>query len=228
MPFDNLCKYLAEKYPKRFASWVMGIPCKSVRVIKTELSNEPIRADSVTWLRVQGCILHLEFQVKFTGTPSMPFRMLDYWVRLYRKYRVPIIQVVIALKKSAAAQRFPDEFHVGDTWHRYQVIRLWEQDPELFLHDPVLLPLAVLARTDSPVNLLEKVAETIKTVDNDTKRRELSARTQILAGLRCSKKLIRRKFEEEIMRESVIYQDILQKGIEKGRKKGRQIGRAHV
>ncbi|WP_446390131.1 hypothetical protein [Coleofasciculus sp. B1-GNL1-01] len=35
---------------------------------------------------------------------------------------------------------------------------------------------------------------------------------EILAGLRFEKALIRRFFREDIMRESVIYQDILQQG----------------
>ncbi|KAM3097215.1 hypothetical protein ACKFKG_06430 [Phormidesmis sp. 146-35] len=51
MSFDNLCKLLSEKHPARFASWVLGTPQVSVEVLKTELSIEPIRADSVTFLQ---------------------------------------------------------------------------------------------------------------------------------------------------------------------------------
>ncbi len=61
MSFDNVCKLLSEKYPDRFASWVLDTPQVSVEVLKTELSIEPIRADSVTLLRLEGQILHLEF-----------------------------------------------------------------------------------------------------------------------------------------------------------------------
>lgn len=46
----------------------------------------------------------------------------------------------------------------------------------------------------------------------------MSACTQILAGLRFAKNLIQQLFREEIMQESVIYQDILQKGEQKGKK----------
>jgi predicted transposase YdaD len=45
MSFDNLCKLLSEKYPEHFASWVLGTPQSNVKVLKTELSIEPIRAD---------------------------------------------------------------------------------------------------------------------------------------------------------------------------------------
>jgi predicted transposase/invertase (TIGR01784 family) len=223
-PFDNLCKYLSERYPERFASWVVGVPCKLAEVFKTEPNADPIQADSLTLLQVQDCILHLEFQVNFPSAPPMPLRMLDYWVRLYRKYQIPVAQVVIALKDSPSARRLAAEFCVGEIRHRYRVIRLWEQDPELFLRDPALLPFATLARADSPAELLKSVAKTIETLDNDSERREISAYAQVLAGLRCDNELIRKIFKEDIMRESVIYQDILQEGIEKGMESGLEKG----
>nr|WP_217523264.1 hypothetical protein [Pleurocapsa sp. PCC 7327] len=53
MSFDNLCKLLSEKYPANFANWILGTPQTTVQVLKTELSIEPIRADSVTFLQLQ-------------------------------------------------------------------------------------------------------------------------------------------------------------------------------
>ncbi|AFZ28975.1 hypothetical protein Glo7428_0374 [Gloeocapsa sp. PCC 7428] len=97
MSVDNLCKLLSEKYPAVFASWVLGTPQTEVKVLKTELSIEPIRADYVTFLQLQERILHLEFQTVLTSTPPLPLRMLDYWVRLYRLYRLPVTQVVVLL-----------------------------------------------------------------------------------------------------------------------------------
>ncbi len=64
MAFDNVCKYLSETYPERFATWLLGENPETVEVLKTELSIEPIRADFVTFLRTQEQILHLEFQVE--------------------------------------------------------------------------------------------------------------------------------------------------------------------
>ncbi len=50
--YDNLCKKIAEKYPDRFASWLLGRELSGTTVFKTELSLEPVRADSVTFLRL--------------------------------------------------------------------------------------------------------------------------------------------------------------------------------
>jgi predicted transposase YdaD len=131
MSFDNLCKLLSEKYPVNFASWVLGAPQTNVEVLKTELSIEPIRADYVTFLQLEGRILHLEFQTKLESTPPLPLRMLDYWVRLYRLYRLPITQVVVLLLPPPAETVIETSFNVETTTHQYRVIRMWSENPEL-------------------------------------------------------------------------------------------------
>ena len=225
MAFDNLCKLLAEKYPDRFASWVLGQSIESATVLKSELSIEPIRADSVTFLKFQSRILHLEFQVKLDSEPPLPLRFLDYWVRLYRLYRLPVYQVLVLLRPPADGTEIESAFVYGTTRHEYQVLKMWEQDPALFLNDPALLPLATLAATDTPDELLRQVAEQVRTIESTQQRQESSAYAQILAGLRFDKTLIRQVFREGIMRESIIYQEILQEGEQVGEQRGRTKGR---
>jgi predicted transposase/invertase (TIGR01784 family) len=225
MAFDNLCKLLAEKYPVRFASWVLGQSIESAEVLKSELSIEPIRADSVILLKLQSQILHLEFQVKLDSEPPLPLRMLDYWVRLYRLYRLPIRQVVVLLRPPAEGTVIESAFVLGTTRHEYQVLCMWEQDPSIFLEDIALLPLATLAATQSPEQLLNQVAQRVSTIESTQQRREASAYVQLLAGLRFNKTLIRQVFREDIMRESVIYQEIQQEGEERGILKGKLEGK---
>ncbi|AFZ44180.1 hypothetical protein PCC7418_2014 [Halothece sp. PCC 7418] len=214
MSFDNLCKLLSEKYPANFASWVLNTPQTDVEVLKTELSIEPIRADSVTFLQLQGRILHLEFQTQWRSNPPLPLRMLDYWVRLHRLYRLPITQVVVLLLPPPETEVIETRFTLENTDHQYQVIRLWEENPELFLHDPALLPLAPLTATNEPQTLLQQVVEQVNELEAE-KRAEISAYAQIVAGLKYEKDLVKRLFREGMMRESVIYQDIIREGEEK-------------
>jgi predicted transposase/invertase (TIGR01784 family) len=228
MAFDNLCKLLAEKHPVRFASWVLGQPIESAEVLKSELSIEPIRADSVILLKLQSQILHLEFQVKLDSEPPLPLRMLDYWVRLYRLYRLPIRQVVVLLRPPAEGTVIESAFVLGTTRHEYQILCMWEQDPSIFLEDIALLPLAILAATQSPEQLLNQVAQRVSTIESTQQRREASAYVQLLAGLRFNKALIRQVFREDIMRESVIYQEIQQEGEERGILKGKLEGEQTV
>ncbi len=83
----------------------------------------------------------------------------------------------------------------------------------------VFSPLATLARTNSPKALLQQVSVAVDMIEI-TERQNISACTQVLAGLRFEKDLIRQFFREEIMLESVIYQDILLKGEQRGLQKG--------
>ncbi|MCT7979149.1 Rpn family recombination-promoting nuclease/putative transposase [Laspinema olomoucense] len=223
MPLDNLCKYLATKYPQRFAGWILRrIITSPVEVLKTELTLEPVRADSVIFLQTDREILHLEFQVKVPTDRPMPLRMLNYWVRLYWQYGLPVKQVIIWLKPTSNPAVFEREFISENTRHRYDVIRMWEESPEPLLQDPALLPLAVLSATQEPNQLLAQVAQEVAKIGETELRQEIAACTQVLAGLRFNKDVIANFFREEIMQESVIYQDILQKGLEQGLNQGKK------
>ncbi|RUR73609.1 Rpn family recombination-promoting nuclease/putative transposase [Chlorogloeopsis fritschii PCC 9212] len=218
MSYDNTCKYLAEHYPADFARWLLASDTSDIQVLKTELNLEPIRADSVTFLQISNQILHLEFQASPASTPSLDFRMLDYYTRLKRQYWCDIQQVLIFLQATSSEIVFQNQYIDTNTTHRYRIIRLWEEDPTPLLANPALLPLATLAQTNSPQALLEQVAAAVDMIEETDERQNISACVQVLAGLRFEKNLIKQLFREEIMQESVIYQDILQKGEERGKK----------
>ncbi len=208
MSFDNTCKYLAEEYPKDFVRWLLGVETQDITVLKTELFLEPIRADSVILLQLTNRILHIEFQTEPISKPPIPFRMGDYSFRLKRKYGCPVTQVVIFLQETTNEAAFIEEYRDETTIHRYHVIRMWEQDPALFLDNPGLLPLAPLTKTDSPRALLAQVAERVAKISDIAEQQSIAGCLGILAGLRFDKDLIHQLLREDIMRESVIYQDI--------------------
>lgn len=137
-------------------------------------------------------------------------------MRLYRQYRCPITQIVLFLKPTDSDGVHVEQFETETTLHRYRVVRLWEQDPTPLLSDPALLLLAVLAYTDSPQSLLEQVASQVAKIEEVDQQRNVSAYTQLLAGLRFEKDLIRQVFRGTVMRESVIYQEIYQEGRQEG------------
>ena len=55
-------------------------------------------------------------------------------------------------------------------------------------------------------------------IEESEAQKNISACTQILAGLRFDRNLINQLFREEIIQESVIYQDIIQRGEQRGKK----------
>ncbi|MFM7191484.1 MAG: Rpn family recombination-promoting nuclease/putative transposase [Microcystaceae cyanobacterium] len=167
---------MVEADPQAFVDWLLPESGdNSWRLLDTELKLEPIRADTVFFLQGQNRILHLEFQTTAKSEPPMPFRMLDYWVRLHRQYQCDIEQVVIYLKRTESSLVFEDYFQRGKTFHPFRVIRLWEVEASLLLNQPFLLPLAVLAKTSDPESLLATVAQQVDIIKDRGERSRANA-----------------------------------------------------
>jgi predicted transposase YdaD len=223
LSYDNTCKYLAESSPASFVRWLLSTEPETVEVLKTELSSEPLRADSLVLLQISTQILHLEFQTLPYSNPPVPVRMLKYKSRLVKEYpRYTLEQFVIFLKSTNSELVYENEYRDSSTVHRYRVIRLWEQDPAPLLEAPELLPLAALAKSNDPNALLRQVAQRVAMMEDTGLRQNIIASASILAGLRFEESFIRSVLREDIMKESVIYQSILREGIEQGLERGRQ------
>jgi predicted transposase/invertase (TIGR01784 family) len=209
--YDNTCKYLAENFPEDISSWLIGERVALVELNPTELNVDPIRADSIILLNNENLILHLEFQ---TDTdPDMAFRMADYRLRAYRKFpNKSMKQIVIYLRKTTSERVYKTTFEIENTRHQFEVIRLWEQPASIFLASQGLYPFASLAQTDEPESILRAVAAKIEDIEPQKVQADLAATTSILAGLVLDKNLVKQILRRDIMRESVIYQDILAEG----------------
>ncbi|MBJ7901477.1 MAG: Rpn family recombination-promoting nuclease/putative transposase [Cyanobacteria bacterium RI_101] len=219
--FDNTCKFLAETFPADFARWLLGEPLPLTKLEPSELFLTPIRADSVIFLQSSRVILHLEFQTR--PQKRIPFRMADYYLRLYRKFpRHQIRQFVIYLVPSASLLVRETLFATPHLSHVFEVIRLWEQEPDIFLNTPGLLPLAVLTRAEDPIDTLGAVVQELDKLPEPNLQSELTAASAVISGLVLEREVIQRLLRSELMKESVIYQEILQEGEERGLKKGEQ------
>ncbi len=223
--FDNICKFLAENFSRDFANWLLGEPITLTELSPKELSLEPIRADALILLQSDEKILHIEFQTQ--PDPKIPFRTIDYRIRGYRRFpQKEMHQVVIYLNRTNSELVYQNTFSLTRTRHEFEIIRLWEQPAEVFLENPGLLPFAVLSSTPNPEQILNQVASEINEISDNRTQSNVAASTAILAGLVLKKDLIRRILRSDIMRESPIYQEILQEGEEKGRAEGKAEGRA--
>jgi predicted transposase YdaD len=216
---DNLCKRLAEEHPEQFARWLFGATGK-VKVEKTELSREPVRADSVIFSHDEDETLHAEFQTTMKSDVPVPLRLLDYYVGLKRQDpNRRVRQVLVALKQTG--EEIPDRYVDERTLHIYDVVLMWEQNPAMFLKREGLLPLATLCRAESGEKLLGEVAAQINRIKSRERRRETLNWSRVLAGLRYDKSLIYQILKEsDMLEESVVYQDIYQKGEQRGEQRG--------
>lgn len=80
------------------------------------------------------------------------------------------------------------------------------------LTNPALLPFATLAKTESPETLLQQVATQIDMIEELEQKQNISACVEVLAGLRFDRDLLQQFLGEGLMRESVIYQEIIREG----------------
>lgn len=204
--FDNICKFLAESFSTDLASWLVGESVELVELSPSELSLEPIRADSLILRQSQAVILHCEFQTDPDET--MGFRMADYALRIYRRFpQKRLVQVVVYLRPTESERVYQTRFTANNFTHAFQVIRLWEQPTEVFLERPGLYPYAALSQTSNRMGVLRQVAQRIDRLSDRRQQSNLSAATGILAGLLLDQQVIQRVLRRDLMRESVIYQE---------------------
>ncbi len=225
--YDNICKFLAENYSSDFARWVFGEPKGLTTLSPTELFVEPIRADALILLQSSEVVLHLEFQTQ--PDEAIPFRMADYRLRVHRRYpNKDMRQLVIYLKSTGSELVRQNTFNISGMRHEFEVIRLWEQPTADLLQFPGLLPLAILGRTDDRTQTLREIGSLIDNINDKREQSNIVAATSLLAGLVLKKDVISAVLREEIMQDSVIYQDIKAQGVLEGVREGKQLGKADL
>jgi len=222
---DNICKVLAETYPEQLIEWLFGTQGVETRVLKTEISREPIHADSVILLASEDTVFHIEFQTAVTSDPPPPLRMLDYYVGLKRKFAdKQVKQVLVMLRETG--EGIPDRYEGGRVVAVYDVVKMWEQDPQPLLEHEGLLPLATLCRDESHgEKLLQVIASKLSEIDDTSRRVDQIVSARVLAGLRYLDRLVYQILRGgDMLEESSVYQEILKKGFHQGIEQGREQG----
>ncbi len=205
--YDDTCRFLAEHFSADFASWLLGEPVTMTEIQPSELSLDPIRTDALILLESEDSILHIEFQT--LPKKSIPFRMLDYRVRLHRKDPSKnVLQVVFYLQQTSSELAFQTSFSMKRTHHEFEVIRLWEQPSTIFLEYPGLTPFAVLGQNADPEETLRQAAAKIAQLSDPEKQANLLAASGILAGLKLEDEIVYRVLRKDIMQESTVYRSI--------------------
>lgn len=220
---DDFCKQLVARHPASVGRWVLGRIAEdnplgasdsggsTWQLLDRELSTAPLHADSVVLLPegTTSEILHLEFQTR--PDAAIAERMLDYWIRLHRRFHQPIRQAVIHLKPTRSRLARVEELAIDHTRHRFSSLRLWEQDPAPLLADPGLL--------------LRQVQQRLQAIADPDQRRLTGSGCQLLAGLTFPPDVIQRLLAMSILEDSSVYQLIKRKGLEEGRVQGLDQGR---
>jgi predicted transposase/invertase (TIGR01784 family) len=221
--FDPTCKFLAETFSADFATWLLGEPIAFTKLSPTELSLEPIRADSLILLDSDDLILQIEFQTD--PDPTMPFRLADYRLRVYRRFpHKRMRQIVIYLRPTESKLVYQSVFEIPGMRYEFEVIRIWEQPTQPFLESTGLLPLAVLTQTLDQAQTLRQVAAKIEAISETRLQSNVAASAGILAGLLLKRDFINQVLRRDIMQQSVIYQEWKEEFLQEGEQRGRAEG----
>jgi predicted transposase YdaD len=229
--FDVATKELVWDDP---VAWLerFGIACASaVDVIDSDITTLTATADKV--IRVpepEPYLVDIELQSYHDAdlVRTLWFRevALDY------RHSLAVLTVVVLVRKEANSphlsgayeRKVPDGFQTN--CYNYRVVRLWQDDPELYLNASVALvplaPLAAVSETDLPT-LIQRMKDRIGR-EPRPHAEKLFAAAYLLMGLRYDNDLTNRLVEGiEIMKESTTYQSILREG----RQEGETMGRVH-
>ncbi|BAC88119.1 glr0178 [Gloeobacter violaceus PCC 7421] len=157
----------------------------------------------------------------------MPVRMATYALFVLNRYGQVPDQVLILLKDSEAARQVPDRFEQGRVRVEYDVIRLWEQDPELLLASGLvgLMPLVPLMRGEDVSSLLERCTALIESeIESGQERNEVLAVTGLLASLkdrRIVQAFFRTKSMLSLLQETPLFQELTQELVREADRRAR-------
>lgn len=223
--WDNNMKRLIQISPQTFINWLL-----KGAIIVQELSveiNRDISIDSAYEIFYNGeyIIVHIEFQ-RFDAK-TMARRVLEYSVYLTCKYGRPVMSFVIYMKEEGTIVESPLISQLCDgheIWHfNFTNVPLWEVSTDMLRDvDGIgILPLLPLTREGNRPEVIDEVLERIKqsSVEPGLKENLLTI-TFTLARLALDKPehvdWLRKRFYmyQDLIRDTEIYQIILQEGVE--------------
>lgn len=216
--WDGVMKRLVRGYARHFARWLAD-EAVFVRALDIELKNQHLFADALLEVVLHGkpALLHIEFQAYYD--PEMEMRLLEYNVLASRQNgHLPVYSYVIYLRKAGktAVSPFVRTFPDGEEVHRFffRVIKLWEIPAELLLKTGWIGVLPLVTLTDGGKRP-EVVKEMIDRLAS-SEEYDLLAISQVLGGLVFKKgselEWFRKRFSmhQDILRESSVYQEIVE------------------
>ena len=177
-------------------------------------------------------ILHLELQTRVEA--DLGERLLEYFVRLRRHYRLPVRTVAVLLRESREPLPLPVRLAWGGTALSFacDVVRLWELPPALVLArpEPALWPLATLMAGATLATVGDVAGRLVRAPElAAAERRELLGLAAGLAGLRLPRAAVLQVLRREPMIRDILRDSSVAQGwFDEGRQEGRQEGRREL
>lgn len=230
--FDQLLKDLLTQAHIGFlrlalpdAEWIEALP--------TDLPSISYRADLIWKVRYHGeiIIIHIELQTRADG--DMGMRLLEYGVRIYRRYDLKVLAIVLYLTRTDAIPASPFVVALNDGTplmaRSFIPVRLWEIDALAVAQSDeyALWPLTPLM-AGADLAFVQAVATQIAAMQSLPRgtRVELEGALALFASLRLSKEQIETisggsPMIEDLLKESGFYAWVMSREAPKAREEGR-------
>lgn len=232
--WDSFAKLLIRSRPWQYAGWLMP-GAALVEELNIELKAQELLADALLKVLIDGhlALLHIEFQSYEDA--NMGRRMLEYSVIAEHQYELPVSSIVVYLRKRRVPKPpYMRRFVNGRITHQFyfDALKLWEVPAQaiLDLEWEGLLPLLPLTRGGKKPALIQVMLNRLVASGD----RELLALADMYGGLAFTgaseKAWFKRRFAmfQDIMKDSWVYQEIVQESEERGREEGLQSHREAI
>jgi len=235
---DIALKDIFEEIPHRLSKILAPAPIKEL--LPTNFPSTELRVDFLARLEDES-ILHIEFQS--FNDPTMPFRMLRYYLAILERYpNSPIKQLLVYMGNRKL--RMKSRLRLRNLSFSYEMIDIRQIDCRVLLEspDPMDRLLACLCKVEDEAYLIEKLIKTMEGM-NEEERKDYLLKALTLTELRPN---LRIRLTEEVRHMPIVVRpedirlpkrklkkDILyrlgleegkQIGLEEGRKEGEVIG----
>lgn len=236
--FDIVAKDPFYVFPEDMLRFLMDrLDFEFIEHVDSNLATVEVRHMDVlikVLLEGQTVLVHCEIQTDDSQYPSMVRRNVGYLGRCYERYGLPIYSFVLYLR-STAGHRDPGGYFQNIPGHRfiveYQVIRLSEIDGQSILEaeQPGLMPFTPLMRPPAGMTAVEwttHCAEVMQALPVDiATRNNLMVELWVMSGLAHERQDLLTLIPEDIVKESSVYQMIIERGVERGIERGIQEGK---
>ncbi len=235
--FDIVAKDPFYTFPEDMLRFLMnGTDFEFVEHVDSNLTTVEVRHMDIL-IKVlcdeKPVLVHCEIQTDDSTHPNMVQRNVGYLGRCFEKYGLPIYSFVLYLR-STAGVRDPGGYFQDVPGHRfiveYQVIRLNEINGEAILQaqQPGLMPFTPLMKHSVDMSSIEwttHCVEVTKSLSVDAAVRDnLLLELWVMSGLRHERQDLLTLISEDIVKESSVYQMIIERGMEQGMEQGIEQG----
>ncbi len=223
MKYDSAIKCISPELSRDLVTLIIG-ETPNLEPISESLPADERRADFLA--KIVGCeesLVHIEFQTRYD--PKMPVRMLTYYARILDKHGLPVYPIVVYLTKTEIPIETTYSSHVGDRHvltFNYEVVKVWELKSKTVFKKK-LAGLYALAPLMPDANLAECREKMIEAIRENLISSSSYMCMATLASLIHPKEVVKNMMDN-VLEQTPLYQDVLEKGKEEGMEKGMEKG----